>query len=202
MPRDKTANHIRLMAAARSEFLELGFEKASMRSIGERCSMTAAGIYRHCKDKEDLFDQMVAPAVQRLDAWLTEHVARYLQKVGQNQKPQWQDSWTDMMREVVYPHMEDYHLLVAKAQGTKYENFLHDLTEEGQKQFLSCFPMLRDLGFPVWDIEPSELHLLLSAYATALFEPVMHRYSLEEALHCLDVVEAFFLPGWKKLMGI
>ena len=48
MPRDKTASHIRLMAAARQEFLEYGFEKASMRSIGERCSLTAAGIYRHC----------------------------------------------------------------------------------------------------------------------------------------------------------
>ena len=45
MPRDKTANHIKLMAAASEEFLEYGFEKASMRSIGERCSRknTAAG---------------------------------------------------------------------------------------------------------------------------------------------------------------
>ena len=43
MPRDKTINHIRLMAAAREEFLEYGFEKASMRSIGKRCGLTAAG---------------------------------------------------------------------------------------------------------------------------------------------------------------
>ena len=56
MPRDKTATHVKLMAAARREFLEVGFEKASMRSIGERCGMTAAGLYRHCRDKEDLFD--------------------------------------------------------------------------------------------------------------------------------------------------
>lgn len=41
MPRDKTINHIRLMAAAREEFLEYGFEKASMRSIGKRCGLTA-----------------------------------------------------------------------------------------------------------------------------------------------------------------
>ena len=50
MPRDKTANHIKLMGAARQEFLECGFEKASMRSIGERCGLTAAGIYRHCRN--------------------------------------------------------------------------------------------------------------------------------------------------------
>ena len=201
MPRDKTMNHIKLMAAAREEFLEYGFEKASMRSIGKRCGLTAAGIYRHCRDKEDLFDQLVAPSAEKLNTWLKEHVARYVDMVEKNREPRWHDSWIDMMRELVYPHMEDYHLLLTKSHGTKYENFLHDLTEGGQSQFLSYFPRLKELGYPVRDIHPSELHLLLSAYSTALFEPVIHNYPLEDALRCLDTIEAFFLPGWKQLMG-
>ena len=163
--------------------------------------LTAAGLYRHCRDKEDLFDQLVSPAVERLNTWLREHVERYVKSVKSRREPRWRDSWIDMMREVVYPHMEDYILLVARSQGTKYENFLHDLTEAGQEQFLSYFPLLRELGYPVWDVKPTELHLLLSAYSTALFEPVIHGYPMEEALRCLDTVEAFFLPGWKKLMG-
>ena len=176
MPRDKTANHIKLMAAARAEFLEVGFEKASMRSIGERCGLTAAGLYRHCRDKEDLFDQLVSPAVERLNVWTQEHVDRYVKTVESSREPLWRDSWIDMMREIVYPNMEDYTLLVARFQGTKR-------------------------GYPVWDISPAALHLLLSAYSTALFEPVIHSYPLEDAIRCLDTVEAFFLPGWKKLMG-
>ena len=201
MPRDKSANHIKLMAAAREEFLTFGFEKASMRSIGERCGMTAAGLYRHCRDKEDLFDQLVSPSIERLNTWLKEHVERYVNDARSSREPQWRDSWIDMMREVVYPHMEDYILLVAKSGGTKYDNFLHDLTETGQKQFLSYLPVLRKLGYPVWDIDPEALHLLLSAYSTALFEPVIHSYPPEDAIRCLDTIEAFFLPGWKKLMG-
>lgn len=201
MPRDKSANHIKLMAAAREEYLTFGFEKASMRSIVERCGMTAAGLYRHCRDKEELFDQLVSPSVERLNTWLKEHVERYVNDARSSREPQWRDSWTDMMREVVYPHMEDYILLIAKSGGTKYENFLHDLTETGQKQFLSYLPILRKLGYPVWDIDPEALHLLLSAYSTALFEPVVHSYPLEDAIRCLDTIEAFFLPGWKKLMG-
>ena len=201
MPRDKSANHIKLMAAARAEFLELGFEKASMRSIGERCGMTAAGLYRHCRDKEDLFEQLVEPSAIRLNTWLKEHVERYVKTVEDCRQPLWRDSWIDMMREVVYPHMEDYTLLVAKSRGTKYENFLHDLTEAGQEQFLFYFPLLREQGYPVWDISPATLHLLLSAYSTALFEPVIHGYPMEDAIRCLDTIEAFFLPGWKKLMG-
>ena len=200
MPRDKTANHIKLMAAARAEFLEFGYGKASMRSIGARCGLTAAGLYRHCRDKEDLFDQLVAPAVKRMEDWLANHIARYSDALS-NGTVQWQDSEADMMREIIYPNMEEYHLLLAKSQGTKYETFLHDLTEKHQQAFLDILPVLRKLGCPVWEIQPNELHLLLTAYTAALFEPVMHNYSREEALKCLETVEAFFLPGWKKLMG-
>ena len=201
MPRDKTANHIKIMAAAKAEFMEKGFDKSSMRSIAERCGMTAAGIYRHCVDKEDLFDQIVAPAVDRINAWLDAHVARYAEAVQKEKHIQWRDSEIDMMREIIYPNMEEYHLLLAKSQGSKYENFLHDLTEGQQAQLLQYLPMLKAQGYAVKDIDSKELHLLLSAYTTALFEPVIHNYSLEEALHCLKAVEAFFVPGWKQLFG-
>ena len=201
MPRDKTANHIKIMAAAKAEFIEVGFDRASMRSIADRCGMTAAGIYRHCRDKEDLFDQIVSPAVERINEWIDAHVARYIDAVNQDERMQWGDSEIDMMREVVYPNMEEYHLLLAKSQGSKHENFLHDLTQRHQNQLLSYMSMLKAQGYTVWDIEPEELHLLLSAYITAMFEPVVHNYTMEDALRYLNTVEAFFLPGWKQLMG-
>ena len=105
MPRDKTANHIKIIAAAKAEFMEMGFDKSSMRSIAERCGMTAAGIYRHCVDKADLFDQIVAPAVDRINAWLDAHVARYVNAVHHEERIQWRDSEIDMMREIIYPNI-------------------------------------------------------------------------------------------------
>jgi len=190
------------MAAARAEFLEMGYEKASMRRIGERCQMTAAGIYRHCKDKADLFDQLVAPAVENLKEWAQAHMLRYEEPVKKGRKLVWQDSNIDMMRELVYPHMEVYHLLVAKSKGSRYENFLHDLTEAAQDKLLAYLEELREGGYQVPQIAPPQIHLLLTAYVTALFEPVVHNYSCEEASEALTMLEKFFLPGWKLLMGI
>jgi AcrR family transcriptional regulator len=201
MPKDKTASHIRVMAAARDEFMEFGFEKASMRRVGERCGLTAAGLYRHCRDKADLFDQLVAPAIERLRSWMDTHLTKYLTTVRDEGNLKWQDSWIDMMREVVYPHVDDYHLLLTCSSGTKYESFLHDLTQTAQERMLQYLPVLRDKGLTIREISPAALHLLLSAYVTALFEPVIHRYSLEESMKCLETIEAFFLPGWKTLFG-
>ena len=201
MPKDKTASHIKVMAAAKEEFIEYGFEKASMRRVGERCSLTAAGLYRHCRDKEDLFDQLVAPAIEQLKSWMDTHLTKYLTTVRDEGNLKWQDSWIDMMREVVYPHVDDYHLLLTCSSGTKYESFLHDLTQTAQERMLQYLPVLRDKGLTIREISPAALHLLLSAYVTALFEPVIHRYSLEESMKCLETIEAFFLPGWKTLFG-
>lgn len=202
MPRDKSVSHIKIMAAAKEEFLEMGYEKASMRSIGERCQMTAAGIYRHCKDKEDLFCQLVSPAEERLKEWEKEHMLRYEEPVKKGKKIIWQDSNIDMMRELVYPHMEEYHLLIAKSKGSKYENFLHNITQEAQSKCLAYFKELKEAGYKVPEISEHQLHLLLTAYITALFEPVVHNYDYEEALEALEALEKFFLPGWKLLLGI
>ena len=46
MPRDKTESHIKVNIAIREEFMEKGFEGASIRSIGARAGMTSAGLYR------------------------------------------------------------------------------------------------------------------------------------------------------------
>ena len=202
MPRDKTESHARVLAAARDEFMEYGFEKASMRRIGERSGMTAAGLYRHCRDKADLFREIVEPSVQRIEDWIQAHITRSETAMRTDSVDLGKDSEIVMMRELIYPHMAEYRLLLTKAQGTEYENFLHDLVEEHQQEMERFLPVIRENGFPMREISRNELHLLLSAYVTALFEPVVHGYSYEEAMRCLDVVEAFFLPGWSQLLGL
>ena len=190
MPRDKTATHIKVLAAAREEFMEYGYENASMRRIGQRCDMTAAGLYRHCKDKAGLFGELVSPSIEKIDAWLEAHINRSVQTMENETIDLWKDSEIDMMRDLIYPNMEEYR-----------ENYLHDLTQKRQEKMLSFLPLLQEKGYVPHMIDAKELHLLLSAYTTVLFEPVIHGYSEEEAYRCSEMLEEFFLPGWKQLLG-
>ncbi len=201
MPKDKTASHVRVLAAAREEFMEYGFEKASMRRIGERCGMTAAGLYRHCINKEDLFSELVKPYAEQIDGWIEAHVKRSMDAMDSGSADLWKESWIDMMRELVYPNMDSYRLLLTKAQGTPYESFLHDMTLKHQARMMSFFQSLREHGYALREIDEKEMHILLSAYTAAMFGPVVHGYSQEEAFRCLEALEAFFIPGWKHLLG-
>lgn len=200
MPRDKTDTHKKVLAAAKEEFSEYGFEKASMRRIGERCGLTAAGLYRHCKDKSDLFDQIVGPAVEEMERWIDEHVEQSRKNLD-DPDALFRDTEIDMVEELVFPHMDDYRILLTGAQGTRYENFLHDLVESQAEITGSFIDAMELRGYPVKRVSDNEMHLLLSAYVTALFEPVIHGFTLDEAMRCLRTVEAFFMPGWKMLMG-
>jgi len=201
MPRDKTESHEKVIEAARKEFMEYGYEKASMRRIGQRCGMTAAALYRHFVNKEAMFEALVKPAIDAMEQWMKNHIERSVDILKHNKDELWGNTEIDMMRNVVYPRMTEYRLLLNCSQGSKYETFMHDLVTEHQKKLEEYLPLLKENGFKVRDISSNELHLLLTAYISALFEPVIHEYSQEEALQCLETIEAFFMPGWKQMMG-
>jgi len=66
MPRDKSLSHEKVKKAIREEFLEKGYEAASIRSIGARAGMTSAGLYRHYADKEAMYAAVVEPLVAEI----------------------------------------------------------------------------------------------------------------------------------------
>ena len=201
MPRDKTASHVRVMEAAREEFAEYGYENASMRRIGDRCGMTAAGLYRHCVNKEDLFREVVSPSVRKIEDWLEVHIGKSLAAADAGGADLRKDSAADLMREVIYPNMEEYRLLLTGSRGTAYEDFLQGLTEKYLDRMLSFLLVLQEKGGRPRMVEPGELHLLLKAYTSAMLEPVLQGYSEEKACRCLETLETFFLSGWKQLLG-
>ena len=171
-----------------------------MRRIGQRCGLTAAALYRHFDSKEAMFEALVEPAVTDMKKWLEAHAAADI-KGGADPEMMWNSVEVDMMRELIYPRMDEFSMIINKAKGSKYEDFLNELVTDHQERLMPHLRMLRDAGYKVRDISEDELHMLITAYCSALFEPVAHGYSLENALKYLSTVEEFFMPGWKNLMG-
>lgn len=204
MPRDKTYSHIKVNEAIKAEFLEKGFEGASIRSIGARAGMTSAGLYRHYKDKEDMFNAMVEPLIADIRKWTEHHISKKHELSSGKVKGDdlFGESFVDLVRDVILPKKDEFRLLFACSAGTKYENFIHDYVEENQKAFVKALVHLKKNGYPVKVIEEEELHMLLSAYLTACFEPILHDYDAEKTDQYLNTLQDFFMPGWMKIMGI
>lgn len=64
--REKTELRQEILGAARSLFLEQGFENVSMRKIAEKVEYSPATLYLYFRDKEDLFDAICAETFDKL----------------------------------------------------------------------------------------------------------------------------------------
>ena len=204
MPKDKTDTYLRILPAAKEEFFEKGFEQASMRSIASRINMSAAGLYRHFADKEALFTALIEPALKASEAWYQAHKERDYELLdGNNLEVMWNSGAdVNMILEVVYPNFDAFKLLICRSEGTQYSRFLHDLVMLEQEETLLFLEAAQKKGIAVKNVRPEELHLLLSAYVTALFEVVVHDFPLEDAKHYLKTFQTFFYPGWRAVLGL
>jgi len=204
MPKDKTLSHIKVQKAIKEEFLEKGYEAASIRSIGARAGMTSAGLYRHFADKEAMFDEVVSPVIGKLKRWTKDHKDKKYALVdgGAGRNELFGESFVDLIREVILPNREEFKLLITRAGGSKYENFIHDFAENNQKDMIDAFKYLRKSGYPVKKIDEEEIHMLLSAYLTACFEPIIHEYDDTKIDKYLNTIQEFFMPGWLAVMGL
>ena len=204
MPRDKSESHIRVNQAIREEFLSKGFEGASIREIGKKAGMTSAGLYRHYADKDMMFDSVVKPLIDEIDAWFEHHKESKYDLVSKNAEKDALigESAVDLIKEVILPKKQEFKLLLTGAKGSKYENFVHDFVEKGQKEILVAISCMKESGYPAADIEEEELHVLLSAYITAMLETIVHDYNDDRIRKYLDRINEFFMPGWLKIMGL
>lgn len=203
MPRDKSLSHERVKKAIKEEFLEKGYEAASIRSIGARAGMTSAGLYRHYADKEAMFAAIVEPLVTEIKGWMSRHVEKKYVLVEKNTKSEelFGENFMDLIRQVILPQREEFKLLMTCSAGTKFENFIHDFVEDNQKEFRDLITLLKGKGYPAIDVSEEELHALLSAYLTACFEPIIHDYSATMINQYLNTIQEFFMPGWMRIMG-
>ena len=204
MPRDKSVSHGKVNQAIKDEFLEKGYEAASIRSIGARAGMTSAGLYRHYEDKAAMFDAIVSPLVSEIRDWTARHIRQKYEMAVRNRKGEglFGETVMDLIKTVILPRKEEFRLLLNGSKGTKYESFVHDFVKENQKEYMRALQFFREKGYAVRDVSEGEIHMLLSAYLTACFEPIVHEDDDEKILRYLDTLEDFFMPGWLKIMGM
>lgn len=210
MPKDKKISRDKIIRAAIDEFTEYGYDKASMRRIGERCGLTAAALYRHFDSKAAMFRSLVKPAIDDFNEWMDGHAVQAAEEVRRSLDTSAYESvnllrdrvYVAMMTELIYPRMDEYVLLVNKSSGSEYENFMSDLVDAHKERMVQYLDELRERGCEVSDISHENLHALLTVYCKALFEPVARGYSLEQGMQYLRIVDEFFGPGWRKLMGV
>ena len=112
----------------------------------------------------------------------------------------WDMDGPDMMwwMRFLYDRHDDFVLLLSRSDGTRYANFQHDWVEVLTKATSAFLAEAQRRGICRTDVGPEELHILLSAFWTTIYEPFIHGFDWEQIeQHCRIVCKLF---DWHKAL--
>ena len=195
----------KIQEAAMAEFLDKGFQGASLRQIVKNAGVTTGAFYGYFSSKEALFASIVEPHAAALMGRFMEAQTSFSELPEQEQPEHMgleSSQCVNWMVDYIFcDHREPVKLLLCKAEGTSYEHFVHNMVEVEVEYTLRYMDVLRRLGREVPELSQSLCHIIASGMFNGLFEIVVHDMPKEQALRDVEQFRTFYTGGWLKLMG-
>ena len=192
----------RILQSAREEFLSKPYEQVSLREICRKAGVTTGAFYNRYKNKEELFDALVAPTLETVKTYSdATETFNYDRLDSQDMRRVWELTPETQRRivEMLYADYEGFRLLLCHAEGTKYANFIHDFVSDITARSYRVAQEAYRRGIAPFLIEEEELHMLLTAYWSTMFEPIIHGLPKEKALRHSEAVAKLF--NWTSVLG-
>lgn len=194
-----------IMKAAAEEFLTKGFKDASLRSITHKAQVTTGALYGYYKSKDELFAALVEePAVFFKNAYY-----KSLKKFDELSILEKSTSLDNVaaqfmfeMLDYLFDHKVAFRLLLTKAAGTEYENYVHDLVVAEKKATHKYIQATQKQGVVINSLNPKLEHILISGMFNSYFEIIIHDYTKKEALAFVPLINNFYVAGWSKLLSL
>ena len=179
----------RIFSAALQEFLEKGYQSASLRNIVKMAGVTTGAFYGYYKSKEELFEALVG---------------KHYNFLSEEQPDKLTSTSGECMYEMLlyaYDHLNECKLILCKSEGTRFSRLIDEMVEIETKGTHDYLKVLENLGRPSPHIDERLEHILITGMFNTFFELIIHEMPLEEAKHYLEAMRTFYTAGWMKLMG-
>ena len=183
----------KMLEVGKKEFLAKGFKDASLRKIVAEAGFTKGAFYGYYPDKAALFEALVSEAADGFD----------LIPSGDTVKSR--ELSTEYLRHFisyVYDHFDEFKLVLCCAEGTKYENYIHELVELEVERAEKYYRLLRKKNKIKGSVSRELHHMITSAYFTAAFETVIHDMTRKKAMGYIEELAAFFNSGWDGILKL
>ncbi|MBP5252850.1 MAG: TetR/AcrR family transcriptional regulator [Lachnospiraceae bacterium] len=187
-----------LMEAAKKEFLEKGYNKASLRSICADAGLTTGALYFFFENKADLFAAIVDPPLNGLKKILFEHFREDAEEAKKLTSIEGLDmdhsEISDRIVGHIYENYDSFMLLLTSAENTVYENVVDEFVDMLDK---SIPPMMANVGGYTYDEYMS--HWMAHISMDAFIHVIKHEKDAETAGKRLRSILNYLVMGWVQL---
>ena len=198
------ATHKSILESGKNNFLNDGYERSNLRKICKDAGVTTGAFYRHFEDKEALFIALVEPLATEVLNLYSKFESESFRSIDEEHIKDLAEINIKGSIEAalyIFRKKDIFELLVYKAYGTRYDNFIEKLVEMEDLNRNKILKMVLKNDYRYINMSEKSMHLLNHAYINALCEIIIHSENIDEVKKNAEIVAKFFREGWKKLQG-
>ena len=195
----------RLLECAMAEFMEMGYQEASLRVIAAKAETTTGSIYTRFKDKEGLFHALVDTTIDELIEWTQKGNEAFADRSAGEQRETvftYRPEIWEQLVDFIYAHWEVFRLLARCTDIDCYEDMLNRMIDIEGAYTLRFLEATGNDALESGRLTPMMLHMLSNAYYSGRFEIVRHDMTKDDAMTYVSQLRRFFTRGWADLLGI
>ena len=135
-----------IIEAAEKEFIAKGYANTTLRRIASKCNITATAIYRHFEDKEDIFQTVIKPFVDRVKSQAEEIEKKDYDFLNNNQLDSvWEfEGECNLHFELLFNYKRPLVMLVIRERREWLKNYLLDIEYSSTMRYLKRMEELVD----------------------------------------------------------
>lgn len=189
----------RILECAKKEFLEKGYTDASLRNIALAAETSTNSIYVRFGGKEGLFEAIVKPVAEEFRnrySGAQEQFSDFQADEQKNQVNEYSMHEMEHLLDYVYENFDEFRLLLDASYGTKFHNFVDELT---RIEVEYTYKYMETAGYEIvkdGTITEDFLHIITTAFLEGLFEVVRHNMSKEDADKYITLLGEYHRAGF------
>ena len=195
----------RIMESGKQEFLECGYEKASMRSIARKAGVTTGAIYGYYPGKEALFHALIGEAAEGLLVRYREKHSEFAGLPAGDQADQLEEItevYIIQMIDYIYDHFDAFKLLFCSSPKGYTEQYLKQFIELEEASCWMFLEAMKSLGYDVLEIDDILVHILSRSFFQQLEAFIVHDVPRAKARAYTIVLGRFQHAGWLRIVGV
>ncbi len=197
----ETETRKKLLECGKREFIEKGYQGASLRNICKAAGVTTGALYFFFKNKEELFEEVVREPLQVLNKTVRQHFDEELKaditdvKLG-DLKNDYQAA-VDIVK-ALFRYRDVYLLVINNSHGSRYEDYKDRYVDSLYDHYLYLFCKMK--GYENVDMASREdrfiVHWMTHDQFDIFIHMMVHCEDEEEALKHVENMFNYMVGGW------
>lgn len=189
-----------IIKVAREEFILNGYQKASLRNIASKCNITATALYRHFKDKEDIFQSVIKPFINGIEEMISYIEEKDYDLLENNNVSEvWSfEGDNNFHFLLIFKGDKELLKLIIRERRDWLRNYLSEYEVNATLEYLS---KMRELGLNVNKFNERAFKTIIDSYIDAYFNVLLMNLDDDESFKICKTISKFYTVGFRNLLG-